>query len=133
MSRIIIASGCLSLGIAALHAFGGGPEFHNPALASPLDDSWKAAFSTIWHQVTAFLLLNGVFLVWIGKACPGNRAVLALIIAQNGAFALLFLASGWLRLGSPFVLMQWLLFLAMVLLLFIALMNQRADGVISAD
>ncbi|NJM82536.1 MAG: hypothetical protein HC844_08570 [Tabrizicola sp.] len=121
--NIVVTAGCLSLGIAALHAFGGGPEFHAPALASTFDDRWKAVFSIIWHQVTAFLVINGVFLIGLGITLPDNRSLLTLVGAQNGAFVLLFLGIGWFRLGSPFVLMQWLLFLPVVLLLVVALLR----------
>lgn len=127
MSRkIILGGGLMSLAIAALHVFGGGPEFHVPALQSPLEPAWKAGFSTIWHQVTAFLVLNGVFLIAASRAAQFNRELVFLIILQNTAFGLLFLTYGWVRLGNPFILLQWILFLPLAFLLWLGLLRDSS-------
>jgi Protein of unknown function (DUF2867) len=97
---------------ALLHVFGGGPEFHQPALSSDLPMPWKVAFSTIWHEVTAMLLLNGVFLAFAGLAIRKNLLVLWLTFTLNAAFAVLFFSYGILRLGTPWVLPQWSIFVA---------------------
>jgi hypothetical protein len=98
---LIVAAAVVSIATAGLHVWGGGPEFYVPALESSLPDIWKAAFSTIWHQVTTFLLLNGGFLIVAARSTAINRALLALVAAQNAAFGVLFVAYGWGRLGSP--------------------------------
>jgi hypothetical protein len=114
---LVLTAAGVSLLTAGLHVFGGGPEFHEPALASALDPAWKAAFSTIWHQVTAFLLLNAMFLAATSLSPKLNRGMLMLIGAQNLSFGILFLFYGWMRLGSPFILMQWLIFFAIAALI----------------
>lgn len=130
MSRgLILGSGLFSLAIAGLHVFGGGPELHVPALNSALDPAWKAAFSTIWHQVTAFLIFNGIFLLMAGRSVHFSRGLVTLIMVQNAAFAVLFFAYGWFRLGTPFVLLQWVLFLPLALLLLLALLRDKASQV----
>jgi hypothetical protein len=100
----------MSLATAALHVVGGGPEFHDPALASSLPAPWKAAFSTIWHEVSALLFLNAIFLAFAGLALRKNTLLLWLVFSLNAAFGVLFLTYGVVRLGSPWVLMQWIIF-----------------------
>jgi hypothetical protein len=122
---LIMAAVGISLGTAGLHVFGGGPEFHEPALASALAPEWKAGFSTIWHQITAFLLLNALFLFATGLSPQLNRGMLLLIAAQNLSFGILFLAYGWVRLGTPFVLMQWLIFFGIAALTGVAARSRQ--------
>jgi Protein of unknown function (DUF2867) len=110
----------LSLSTAALHVIGGGPEFHQPALESALSQNWKAAFSTIWHEVTAMLMLNGLALIFAGLALRKNQLALGLIMSLNVAFAALFFGYGVARLGTPFALPQWTLFLAISACVFAA-------------
>jgi hypothetical protein len=124
---LIAAAAAMSILTAAMHVFGGGPQFHEPALASGMSAVWQALFSTIWHQVTAFLLLNSVFLLWPAATGRISPTVLALIAAQNTAFALMFLGYGWMRLGSVLVLPQWIIFLGISLPLIAALLMHRKD------
>ncbi len=126
MSRgLLFGAGFASIAIAGLHVFGGGPEFHLPALESALNPAWKALFSTIWHQVTAFLVLNGLFLILAGRSAHLNRSLVTLIMVQNAIFGVLFLGYGWLRLGSAFVLSQWSLFLPLALILMFVLLRDK--------
>ncbi|MBZ0260537.1 MAG: hypothetical protein K8F90_08055 [Hyphomicrobiales bacterium] len=104
------AAAAVSLGTALLHVIGGGPEFHEPALASAMSAQWKAAFSAIWHEVTALLAINGLFLAAAGMTWRRNRMVLALTLALNAAFGVLFIAYGLARLGDVTQLLQWVLF-----------------------
>jgi hypothetical protein len=106
------AAGVISITTCALHIIGGGPEFHMPALQSALPDPWKAAFSTIWHEVTALLFLNGVFLVFAAIALRKNRLLLWLVLLLNMAFATLFFGYGLIRLNTPWHLLQWTIFAA---------------------
>jgi hypothetical protein len=122
MSRtLIVLAALVSLATAALHVFGGGPEFLQPALDSGLPAVWKAGFSSIWHQITAFLVLNGIFLI-AASIRPGMTAgVLPLVAVQNLAFAGLFLGYGLAQLGTPLALPQWIIFLAIAALLLVAI------------
>jgi Protein of unknown function (DUF2867) len=103
-------AGAVSLATAVLHVFGGGPEFHQPALDSALPAIWKAAFSTIWHAITAMLAFDGVFLIFAGLALRKNRLLLWLILLLNVAFAALFVGYGLARLGTVWALPQWTFF-----------------------
>jgi Protein of unknown function (DUF2867) len=114
----------ISLFTAALHVFGGGPEFHQPALQSVLSAQWKAAFSTIWHEVTALLVLNGLALVCAGLAFRKNLLTLRLVLSLNATFAALFFSYGILRLGTPFTLLQWTFFVAISACLLAALLQR---------
>ncbi len=114
-------AGALSLATAALHVFGGGPEFHQPALDSALPAPWKAAFSTIWHAITAMLAFAGLFLIFAGLALHKNRLLLWLILSLNLAFAALFVGYGWVRLGTLWDLPQWTIFAAISIFVVLAL------------
>jgi Protein of unknown function (DUF2867) len=118
------AAGVTSLIIAVLHVVGGGPQFHIPALVSDLPDAWKAAFSTIWHEVTALLLLNGGFLIAVGLTWRKNSLALLLMLLLNLAFAALFFGYGMLRLGTPWILLQWVLFAGLSLMIGLAFFMQ---------
>lgn len=112
----------LSLATAVLHVAGGGPEFHAPALQSPLSDQWKAVFSTVWHEITALLFLNGVFLIFAGLALRKNLLMLWLVLLLNVVFGALFFGYGIVRLGSPWALLQWTIFAAISLCTLCAIM-----------
>ncbi len=129
------AAGAGSLIITVLHVVSGGPQFHDPALASALPDAWKAAFSTVWHEVTALLLLNGVFLIAAGMTWRKNALALLLMLLLNVAFAVLFLGYGLGRLGDPWILLQWILFagLSLMIVLALALPGQHAGTDATAD
>jgi Protein of unknown function (DUF2867) len=116
------AAGAGSLLITVLHVVSGGPEFHDPALASALPDAWKAAFSTVWHEVTALLLLNGVFLLATGMTWRKNTLALLLILLLNMSFTALFLGYGLGRLGNPWILLQWILFAGLSVMIALALL-----------
>ncbi len=111
----------ISLFTTFLHVVGGGPEFHEPALTSALADSWKAAFSTIWHEITVLLLLNAVFLAAAALQARRNALLLYLVFGLNFSFGALFFFYGVQRLGTPFVLLQWVLFFAISLPLAVAM------------
>jgi Protein of unknown function (DUF2867) len=118
------AAAAISLFTAALHVMGGGPEFHQPALQSALSAPWKAAFSTGWHEITALLVLNGTALLCAGLALRKNLLVLWLVLSLNAAFAALFFGYGIVRLGTPFLLLQWVFFVAISACLFAALLQR---------
>lgn len=111
----------ISLFTTFLHVMAGGPQFHEPALASALPDTWKAAFSTIWHEITVLLLLNAVFLAAAVLQTRRNALMLYLVFGLNFSFGALFFFYGVLRLGTPFVLLQWILFFAISLPLAVAM------------
>jgi hypothetical protein len=102
----------LSLSTMLGHVFWGGPVFHQPALESAMSAHWKVAFSTVWHEITGLLFLNGMFLVFAALIPRKNLLTLWLVFLLNMAFACLFFGYGVARLGTPFVLVQWLAFVS---------------------
>jgi hypothetical protein len=106
------AAALISLTLSVLHVVGGGPVFHEPALQSALPETWKVAFSTIWHEVSALLFLNGVFLTCAGLALRKNHLLLWFVLMLNMAFGLLFFGYGIARLNTPWLLAQWVIFAA---------------------
>jgi hypothetical protein len=118
------AAACISLLTAALHVIGGGPEFHLPALDSALSNQWKVAFSSVWHEITALLFFNGVFLILSGLALRKNLLVLWLVLSLNVAFAVLFFGYGVSRLGTPWALLQWVIFVVISICVTLALLRR---------
>jgi hypothetical protein len=117
------AAAAISFATCVLHVAGGGPEFHVPALRSELSDAWKAAFSTIWHEITALLFLNGIFLACAGVALRKNTLLMWFMLLTNLAFGMLFFGYGMIRLNSPWVLLQWTIFVAMALCVGLAIVG----------
>lgn len=100
-----------------VHIFLGGPEVHDPLLASNAPDIAKAVGSVVWHATTAILAINGAALfVAVGKPAL-RQAITALISAQFLAFAGLFIAYGLDRFGSLWPMPQWIVFLLVPALL----------------
>jgi hypothetical protein len=108
----LLVAGLISIVTAGLHVFGGGPEFLKPAMSSALPDAWKAVFSIIWHGVTAILIMNGVFLIGNSISPRPNHGVIWFMAFLNLTFGILFLFYGISMLGTPFVLVQWVIFFA---------------------
>ena len=57
------------------------------------------------------LVANGVVLMFASRKPENYRGVGWLVLVQYLAFAGLFFAYGFLRLGSPWVLSQWTFFM----------------------
>lgn len=109
MNRLLFAAACFSLLLGFAHVFGGGPEFHLTALASNLLVDQKAVYSVLWHFASATLFINSAAL-FLAAFKPEHRNLSALVCLQFFAFGGLFIGYGMLRLGSPWVLPQWLFF-----------------------
>lgn len=106
----------LSAGVAALlldlvHIFPGGREIHRPMVAARWPEPAKAVWSVVWHAATAVMGLGGLALI-VAAFLPGHALALsALPIALFLTVALLFIVYGLIRLGTAWVLLQWVAFL----------------------
>jgi hypothetical protein len=116
MSKTLFAAGCLSLFTTAVHVFLGGPEIHEPLLASDASELVRAVGSVVWHAITAILFLNSLALFHAARNPIVARPLAALICVQYVAFTVLFIGYGLARFGSVFVMPQWTGFLVMSLL-----------------
>lgn len=123
MKFAYIVAGILSLATAALHVFGGGPEFHDPMLQSGAVTPLKAMFSILWHVATAMFVLNGAALLLVSRSAPVARLLGTLIFAQYTAFAILFLWYGYFYFGSIWPLSQWLIFVTINVVIAFGLIN----------
>jgi hypothetical protein len=130
---LVFCAGLLMLLTTVAHVFGGGPEFLDVALASNLPTEGKAVYTVVWHFTTACLALFSVALLWSLTRASGERAIVTLICALSLAFGVLFFAIGMVRLGSPFVLLQWTVFFAITSLLAIALRLWPSRPQVSAE
>lgn len=127
INKTIAASGVLSLGLTALHIFGGGQSVHVPALESDATDLVKAFVSVVWHGVTANLLICSVMLLMAAWAETYRTVLTSLVIANYLAFAGLFLFYGVTRLGTVFLMMPWTIFLLIVVVAGIGLVRARGS------
>jgi hypothetical protein len=115
------AAAAVSLFTAALHVVGGGSEFFQPALERTMSAQWKAAFSSVWHEITALLFLNGIFLIAAGLSLRKNKQALLLVLLLNVAFAVLFFGYGVAWQGTPWLLLQWIIFITISGMILLAL------------
>lgn len=109
MNKPLLAAAIISALTVLLHVFGGGPQYHAPALLSNFTAEEKALYSVLWHAVTVTLTVNsvGLFLVATKRM---SRDVGLIIVAQYALFAALFIFYGFTRLGTLWPLPQWVIF-----------------------
>jgi len=113
MNRWILAAAIVSMLTFFIHVFGGGPEIHVPVLESSLSIELKAVLSVVWHGVSAMLLINSGALLVAARSSDYRLPLVALVSAQNLAFAVLFVFYGLAHLGTLLLMPQWLIFLAL--------------------
>lgn len=121
MNPWLMMAGAAALVLDLVHIFPGGREIHRPMVASHWPDPAKAVWSVVWHAVTAVIALGGLALVAAGLVPDLALALAALPVALFLTFAVLFLVYGVKRLGTVWVLPQWLAFLAISALALIGL------------
>ncbi len=76
----------------------------------------KAVWSVVWHATTAVMALGGLALIAAGLLPDQALALAALPVALFLATAVLFLVYGLKRLGTVWVLPQWVAFLGIAAL-----------------
>ena len=111
MNKPLFAAACLSIFTFGVHVFLGGPEIHEPLLASNASDMVRAVGSVIWHAVSAHLLLNSLALLYAARKPLIARPLVILVAFQYLSFVALFTGYGLARFGSVMVMPQWTGFL----------------------
>ncbi len=138
----------ISLLTLLAHAKSGPNALLTPVELSNLSPALKALVAILWHGLTATLAINTLALVWLARAtastnlahpadpdntvAPGTpphrpfRAALALsVMAQFATLSGIFLYAGWSRLGSVWILPQWLAGLTVFLLCLPGILHER--------
>lgn len=121
MNPWLLAAGVAALVLDLVHIFPGGREIHRPMVASHWPEPAKAVWSVVWHAATAVMALGGVALIVAGLFPEQALALAALPVALFLSTALLFLVYGLKRLGTVWVLPQWVAFLGISALALIGL------------
>ena len=111
MNKPLFAAACLSNFTFGVHVFLGGPEIHEPLLASNASDMVRAVGSVIWHAVSALLLLNSLALLYAARNPSMTKPLVILVVFQYLSFVALFTGYGLARFGSVTVMPQWTGFL----------------------
>ena len=106
---ILIAAALSALTLAA-HFFGGGPQYHTPAMLSALSIEDKAVYSVLWHAITTTLSINTLALAYAALKQRHRTSLVSLISLQYFAWGLLFVAFGLSRLADLTTLPQWIAF-----------------------
>lgn len=114
INKTIATAGILSAILTAIHIFGGGADVHAPILASELDPLMKGYSSVLWHGITASLALCSAILLLAAKRNSERELLIWIVIAQFAAFALIFVFYGITRLGTLFLMPQWIAFLIII-------------------
>ena len=91
-----------------VHIFLGGPEVNEPLNSSELPDFLRAFATILWHAVTVVLIA-----LTFGLIMLRNRPDFALETMVSGiqiGFAALFIWYGSARLGTVWLMPQWVIF-----------------------
>ncbi|WP_116209262.1 hypothetical protein [Streptomyces olivoreticuli] len=109
----------IAAAIAALHLFGGTPEFVGPLVHSNLDAPVKQLFRVLWHLCTLLLASLPVALAWAARADRRTaRPLLAYVWFIAAAFTGVFFAIDLDAFGSAVLtLPQWTLFIPLLILI----------------
>ncbi len=110
MNIPILAAAALSALTLAAHFFGGGPQYHTPAMLSTLSIEDKAVYSVLWHAVTTTLIINTLALAYAAIKQQHRTPLVGLISLQYLAWGILFVVFGLFRLGELTTLPQWIAF-----------------------
>ncbi|XXT14718.1 hypothetical protein WME94_31175 [Sorangium sp. So ce429] len=117
MDLLLPSAAVFAGGIAAVHAFVGGPGVLPPLQRAEVDRHVVATHELCWHGITATLacMAVGLFLAWLsgGQAAlvvPGAVAALSVLF---GGIALVL---GISRFGKPLAMPQWTLFFPLAIL-----------------
>ncbi|MDP3196813.1 hypothetical protein [Tabrizicola sp.] len=111
MNVWLLAAGVAALVLDLVHIFPGGREIHRPMVAAHWPEPAKAVWSVVWHAATAFMALGGLALIAAGLFPDQALAIAALPVALFLSTAILFLFYGIKRLGTVWILPQWVAFL----------------------
>lgn len=121
MNPWLMTAGAAALVLDLVHIFPGKRAIHRPMVASRWPDPAKAVWSVVRHAATAVMALGGLALIAAGLVPDLALALAALPVALFLSFAVLFLVYGVKRLGTVWVLPQWLAFLAISALALVGL------------
>lgn len=121
MNPWLLAAGVAALVLDLVHIFPGGRLIHRPMVAAHWPEPAKAVWSVVWHAATAMMALGGIALIAAGLLPDIALALAALPVALFLTAAALFLAYGMKRLGTIWVLPQWLGFLGISALALVGL------------
>lgn len=121
MNVWLLAAGVAALVLDLVHIFPGGREIHRPMVASHWPEPAKAVWSVVWHAATAVMALGGVALIAAGLLPDQALALAVLPVALFLSAAALFLFYGLKRLGTIWILLQWVGFLGISALALVGL------------
>jgi hypothetical protein len=110
MNPWLFSAGVAALVLDLIHIFPGGREIHRPMVASRWPEPAKAVWSVVWHAVTAVMAFGGVALIAAAFRPDLALSLSVLPITLFLSAAALFVFYGLKRLGSLWVLPQWLAF-----------------------
>ena len=97
------------------HLFLGGPELYSPLRVSDAAEELKSVFSVVWHFVSLQLFLMTAALWWLAR--HRNNALYWFVLLAVSGFAILFIAYGFIDLGSIWPMPQWIAFGAVAALM----------------
>lgn len=124
MNRWMLAAAGALLLTTWVHVYLGGPEIHHVIQVSDLPPDLRALSAVLWHAVTIALLVFAAGCIWLART--PNPALVLLIGAIQVGYAGLFLFYGVTRLGTLWVMPQWIIFLLVPALMVIGLRRDRA-------
>ena len=93
-----------------LHVIGGTPEVMAPLDAEALPELLAAFTWVFWHFISFWLFASTLALGWLSMRA--NRPLAAFVATLHLGAAAIFLWVGIDQLGTPMLMLQWVIFLA---------------------
>ncbi|WP_274564820.1 hypothetical protein [Streptomyces spiramyceticus] len=119
MNGWFLTAGTTAAAVAVVHIVAGGRDVVRPLLAGNLPDEPRRVLHTVWHMVTADLVLAAAALIWLSlRERPGGDTIAWLLaghfVAYSVVFLMVTLAADW---SKPLLrLPQWMLLLPVAVL-----------------
>ena len=121
MNRFHLAGALWMTITVCVHLFAGGADIYDPLRAAPLAPDVVSTLSVVWHAITWSLVLCSAALVYLTvRSAPAVEVLLGAFFA---GFTALFIVYGSVDLGSLWIMPQWIIFGAALVLL---LLGRRA-------
>ncbi|MEE9314521.1 MAG: hypothetical protein V3V02_07715 [Rhizobiaceae bacterium] len=123
MNKWVLGAGILSGITFFIHVIFGGWDVHTPLLESEIPLGLKAIVTIIWHTVSALILINTIALFISASRRKYSGPLISIVSAQYIALAILFIFYGLLRLGTVWLMPQWIVFILIPALAYLGIKN----------
>ena len=123
MNRWMLAASAMLAFTVYVHVFMGGPEVHLPIQQSELSLELRALSAVLWHAVTVILTIFAIAAFFSARRKNADLGII--MIAVQVGFAGLFVYYGLALLGTLWLMPQWIIFLAISVVMGIGVIREK--------